>query len=106
MIVTIKQGDTYHFLRAYLHMATGKAIRLSGANVRLVVKDDKDVIKISKSANIVDEETGYVEYRWAATDTSTPGTYIGEFEVTLQNGSIVSVPNDGYFTINIVKELG
>lgn len=106
MIVTMKQGDTYPFLRAYLHMATGKAIRLSGASVRLVVKDDKDNIKISKSANIMDEEKGYVEYRWSSADTSTPGVYRGEFEVTLQNGSIVSVPNDGYFTINIVKELG
>lgn len=106
MIITIKQGDTYPPLRAYLHMANGKPIRLSGASVRIVVKDDNDNIKISKTANIINEDKGYVEYRWIKADTAIPGEYRGEFEATLQNGAIISVPNDGYFVINIVKELG
>lgn len=106
MIVTIKQGDTYPYLKAYLHMANGRPIRLSGASVKLIVKDNKDVVKINKSAVILDEEKAYVEYRWVKADTDIQGVYTGEFEVTLQNGAIVSVPNDGYFTINIVKELG
>lgn len=105
MIITIKQGDTYPPLRAYLHMANGTPIRLAGSTVRLIVKDEKDNIKISKSANIINEDKGYIEYKWAKTDTSIPGEYRGEFEVTLQNGAIVTVPNDGYFIINIVKEL-
>lgn len=106
MIITIKQGDTYPPLRAYLHMANGSPIRLAGANVKLIVKDEKDNEKTNKSVNIVNEDKGYIEYKWETTDTSIPGEYRGEFEVTLQNGAIVTVPNDGYFVINIVKELG
>ena len=92
MIITIKQGDTYPPLRAYLHMANGAPIRLAGSTVKLVTKDEEDNIKINKPANIVNESKGCVEYKWAKTDTSIPGEYRGEFEVTLQNGAIVTVP--------------
>ena len=105
-MITIKQGDTYPPLRAYLQMVTGKAIRLSGASVKLIALDEKGTSKINKAVTIVDEEKGYVEYKWVTADTSLPGEYKAEFEVTQQDGSIVTVPNDGYFTINISNELG
>lgn len=105
-MITIKQGDTYPPLRAYLQMVTGKPIRLADATVRLIVKDANNVNRIDRSVSIVDEEKGYIEYRWRITDTNVPGIYKGEFEVTQQDGSIVTVPNDGYFTVNITNELG
>ena len=105
-MITIKQGDTYPPLRAYLQMVTGKAIRLNGATVKLIVRDPLSIPKINKPVDIIDADNGYVEYRWETADTNQYGEFRGEFEITQQDGSIVTVPNDGYFTINISDELG
>lgn len=105
-IVTIRQGDTYPPLRAYLQMASGKAIRLAGATVKLIALDSNDNIKIERQVEIKDANKGYVEYKWDKEDTQEPGELRAEFEVTQQDGSIVTVPNDGYFIINITKQLG
>lgn len=74
--------------------------------VRLIVKDSSNIIAIDSLADVKDEDNGQVEYQWQPRDTANIGKFRGEFEVTTQNGSIVSVPNDGYFTLNIVNELG
>lgn len=106
MIVTIKKGDTYPPLRAYLQMRTGTPIRIEGATVRLVLKDEEDNIVLNKIVTIEDFNSGYVSYRWLPADTAVAGEYRGEFEITWLDGSILTVPNDGYFTLNIVKDLG
>ncbi len=105
-IVTIKQSDTYPPLRAYLQMANGKPIRLAGATVKLIALDSNDNKKINKQVEIKDANKGYVEYKWDKKDTQEPGELRAEFEITQQDGSIVTVPNDGYFIINITKQLG
>lgn len=106
MIVTIKQNDTYPDLRARLQMRTGKTIRIEGAEIRLILMDENDNIHLNKMCTIENAIEGYVSYRWLPQDTATAGEYRAEFEVKWANGSIVTVPNDGYFTVNIVKELG
>lgn len=106
MIVTIKQGDTYPPLRAYLQMGNGAAINLDGASVRLLLVDADNNPKLSQAMSVMNAAEGLVSYSWGATDTSTPGEYKMEFEITLNDGKIVTVPNDGYITLNIVSELG
>jgi hypothetical protein len=106
MIITIKRGDTYPPLRAYLQMSTGTPIRIEGATVRLVLTDKTDTEVLNKIVDIEDADKGYVSYKWLPDDTATAGEFKGEFEITWMDESIVTVPNDGYFTLNIVKDLG
>lgn len=106
MIITIKQGDTFPTLRAYLQQADSKPIRLNGCSVRFIMIDKDGTNIIDSLADVMNEDEGYVRYNWATVDTKDPGEYKAEFEITFQNGAILSVPNDGYFTINIVKQIG
>jgi len=106
MIKTIKQGDTYPPLKALLQMDNGEGIKILGATVNLIIVDENDVELLNKSVTIIDGTTGEVEYKWLPSDTATVGEFRGEFEITWTDGSIVTVPNDSYFIINIVKELG
>ena len=106
MIVTIKEGDTYPPLRAYLHQSDGKPIRVTGGVVKLLMRDKDNVLTINKPVEIIDPEKGYVRYDWLTADTKTAGEYQAEFEITFQNGVKLSVPNDGYFTVNITKQIG
>lgn len=105
-IITMKQNDTFPPLRAYLQMANGSPITLPEAEVRLFVKDKEGNFKINTLVDIVDPSKGYVEYNWKSTDTDTVGEYLAELEITFQVGNKLTVPSDGYITLNITKEIG
>ena len=106
MIYTIKEGDTFPPLRAYLQNADGSPIRIAGATVLFKVTDKNNNIVINTPVNVVDEEHGYVRYDWNLGEPLSVGVYTAEFEITFQNGTIVSVPSDGYIIINVVKQVG
>ncbi|HZK00056.1 MAG TPA: hypothetical protein VFC79_08615 [Tissierellaceae bacterium] len=105
-IITIKQNDTYPPLRAYLQMRTGVPIRIEGATVRLILKDADGATHLNEIVDIDDFNEGAISYKWLPANTSTAGEFRGEFEITWLDGSIVTVPNDEYFILNIVKDLG
>ncbi len=54
---------------------------------------------------MVDAVRGIVKYPWGASDTTTAGTFMGEFAVVAA-GLEQSFPNDGYITIVITRDLG
>jgi len=60
---------------------------------------------INRPVTIVDMDSGKVKVEWQPGDTSTVGTYQCEFEVNMPDGKIITVPNNGYFLIEIIKEL-
>ena len=60
---------------------------------------------INRLALITGIENGNVRVEWQEGDTSQVGTYQCEFEVNMPDGKTLTVPNDGYFLISIVKEL-
>lgn len=49
--------------------------------------------------------TCVARYTWIAADTSGPGTYNGEVEVTSGTGVIQTFPSNGYFTVEFVADL-
>lgn len=69
---------------------------LTEANSSDLIVDDNT----SGNVTISDASSGEVTYSWQAADTSTPGTYIGEFEV-VQSGETSTYPNSGTFTVYI-----
>lgn len=60
---------------------------------------------ISRAMTIDDADGGRVVHTWVEGDTDTPGSYRVEFEILWSDGTIETVPNDGYMTLVIVDDL-
>ncbi len=101
---TIKQGDTLPILEAQLIDCTGNPINLDLCGVYFhMARYSRSII--NRPVTIVDMDSGKVKVEWQPGDTSTVGTYQCEFEVNMPDGKIITVPNNGYFLIEIIKEL-
>lgn len=91
----LRVGDRLPKLRRQLVDANGAAIDLTASTVAFRMwPQTGGALKINNGAcAIVDAATGVVEYSWAAIDTDTAGTFLGEFEITLA-GLGQTVPAD------------
>jgi hypothetical protein len=101
----IKQNDTLPSLEAQLMDSNDNPLNLDLCGVHFHMSDHKGVVKINRPAQIIDAEKGIVKVDWQDGDTSKDGLYKCEFEVNMPDSKVVTVPNDGYFLIQIVKEL-
>ena len=106
MTFTVKQNDTVPALEAQLLDADGVGINLEMSQVRFRAIERFGKKTIEKFATITDELTGKVQIDWQAGDTDIAGYYNCEFEITFTDSTILTVPNDGYFMISIIEELG
>jgi len=95
----IKQNDTRPSLYAQL-IQDGSVIDLTGCTVKLAIRG-----RPPQDAVITDAATGNVRYDWTATDTANAGIYEAEFEVTFQDKSVQTFPNNGYITVVITEEI-
>lgn len=102
----MKRNDLLPSLAATLSYAGVGAIDLTTAvSVKFIMKAPGGVVKVNRAAVFVDRPTGKVRYDWTLGDTDTAGRFHGEFEVTDASGKKLTVPNDGYFAVNIVADL-
>jgi hypothetical protein len=101
----IKQNDTLPSLEAQLIDYAGAPIDLDLCGVHFHMQGYNGLVKINRPTTIVNVETGDVKVEWQTGDTDTVGTFKCEFEVNMPDGKIITVPNDGYFLISVVKEL-
>jgi hypothetical protein len=97
--IKIVQNDTKPFLEFEIAQ-DGVPVDLTGATVKFYMKDvSTGTVKVNGSlCTIVDATKGKCRYVWAALDTNTVGTYVGEVEVTFSDGKIQT----GYKQITIV----
>jgi len=104
----IKQDDTRPYLRVNITDQDGNVVDLTGGSVKFnMVSDDNDrTVKVNSSADIVTATSGVAEYRWSSSDTDTAGKYLGEFQVTLSDGTVFSVPADDSLKVIIKKDYG
>lgn len=105
MAFNIKQNDTSPSLQATLKDASGTAISLTGATVRFHLKSLDGVVKVDAAMTVTDADNGVIQYDWDAGDTDTAGSYYAEFEVTYNDGSIETFPNNQNLAIQIRPEL-
>jgi uncharacterized protein YfaS (alpha-2-macroglobulin family) len=105
MAFFIKQNDTSPSLAAYIQTASGEAVSLVGASVRLHIKETGGSTLLIKNMTITDATQGLVQYDWVDPDTAVAGTYNAEIQVTYSDGKIETYPNNGYFTITVTAEL-
>ena len=102
---TIKQNDDLPILELQLFDYDNNPINLELCSVKFHMSDRHGEVKINRPVKIVNTETGEVRVNWLNGDTDSIGMYQSEFEINMPDGKIVTVPSDGYLTINIIKEL-
>lgn len=114
--LTIKRNDTREALRATLESlgkdGKWKAIDLTAAEAihlyLYTAKTEEGKTRHVKTGavTITDAEAGEIEYQWEADDLAKAGTYQAEFEITWEGGGTQTVPNDSYYTIEVIVDLG
>lgn len=102
---TIKQNDTSPAIRAALKTPNNKAVNLIGATVRFHMRNKNRKLLINKLAIVENQESGIVRYDWEPGDTNLHGICFCEFEVTYEDESIETFPNNDYIRIRIVEEI-
>ena len=105
MAFYIRQNDTSPALVATLTDYNDNPINLTGATVRLHVKDFSGTIKVDSLCTITAATLGRISYAWVVGDTDTPGTYYLEFEATYSDNSVETFPNKGNLSLVVTKEL-
>ena len=97
--IKIVQNDTKPYLEFEITQ-DGAPVDLTGATVKFYMKDaTTGSVKINGSAcTITDATKGKCRYVWAAADTNTVGTYLGEIEVTFPDTKIQT----GYKQMTII----
>lgn len=107
--IEIKRNDRRPYLDSTLTDANG-AVDLSGATVKFFMVDSAGATVVSQTSTgtlvtIQSATAGTVRYAWAAADTSTAGTFKGEWQVTFGDGTQATFPNTEYLTIRIFEDL-
>lgn len=108
---TIKQNDTRPRLdRSLSETINGASAPLNlttASAVKLIARFTGSLVaKINASAAIASANGGVVRYTFLAADTDTVGQLNAEYEITWNDGGVETIPNDGYFSIEVVDDLG
>lgn len=99
----LKQGNTDPSIQSTLTDASGDPIDLRNASgVEFQMRHaTHGFVAVDASADILDAVNGVVGYSWSDGDTDTTGLYYGEWVVTYSDGSVGSIPNDGFIQLYI-----
>jgi hypothetical protein len=113
MAFTIKQNDTRPAWSVPIKENYGESSEAAldlteAASVKFLMrqKNDTGAPKVDAAATIEDAEAGVVSYTWEAGDTDTAGNFDAEVEITWDDGGVETVPNDSYWDITILDDLG
>lgn len=105
MTFYIKQNDSLPTLQYRMLEADGSPVNLGETEVEFRMGSVPHEPILVGVAEVIDEDTGLVEYTWEAGDTGNAGRFKGEFIITYPDGKRVSFPNHGYLDIRIESEL-
>lgn len=100
----IKRHDTRPYLAVQIKSDNGSAVDLTmGSHIyfNLATNDNTFTPVLSGACYVTGSTTGECEYRWAASDTNRSGIYLGEFEVTYQDGTVMTAPSKHSLVVNI-----
>lgn len=80
---------------------------LSGVTgVTFTMANQENEFKIlAKEAQIVSYSGGTIQYNWDPEDTNESGRFNAEFQMYYSDGKKLSIPENGYFIIDITKDL-
>lgn len=88
----------------------GNAVDLSSADVRFLMRAaSSDTVDVDSAATIDSASNGEVSYHWNVDDTSEPGLYLIEWEVTFNPGAsdeyVETFPPDEYMELKIIDDI-
>lgn len=108
--VTMKQNDTrqplVRNLRQTVDGVAGVIALTTASKVDLHFRPANAAYKVSGTCLIASAAGGVVQHNWIVTETATVGLFDAEFEITWNDGGVETVPNDGYFSIEFVDDIG
>lgn len=102
----VKQDDLFPPVDATVTDADGTVVDVTGATIKFSMRNSRSpsTVKVNgATGSIVDAAAGKIRYTMVGTDTDTPGTYEGEFQVIPSQGDSMRVPTEGYITV-VVEE--
>lgn len=102
-MITIKQGDTRHAIKATLKDVNGNPVDLTGATVNFFMATRRSEILVNKEAL---QQDGQVWAIFEEGETDTPGLMEAEFRVSYPDGRVESFPHDSYLQVKIMKNKG
>ena len=111
MAFYIKNGDTAPAYVVDLQEdvdTTPVAIDLTAATsvtIKMRPTGTTGVPSLTAVMDVTTAATGRCTYEWQTGDTDDAGTYDVEFEILWTDGTIETVPNQGYLTIEITDDL-
>lgn len=106
-IFFIKQNDLLPALEVQFLKPDGVPHDLTGAAVKfLMSKRGAATPKVAAAATITDALQGKARYDWVLADVDTSDDWLGEFQVTFPSTQPQTFPNDDYFIVRILRELG
>lgn len=85
-------------------------VDLSSADVQFLMRHSgTDTVAVDSAATIDDATDGRVSYHWDSVDTTEPGLYLLEWEVTFNPGTsdeyVETFPSDEYMELRIVEDI-
>jgi len=114
-ILYVKRNDLQPYYKVRAKDAAGTVIDLTGATIVATMNSynpETGAISATKKVDgaactVTDATGGDFEYRWAAGDVDTAGTYVIEFQVTPSSGGKFTLPNlkEGRALVHIVADL-
>ena len=99
---TIKQGDTVNALMVTL--TTTQADLADAVTVEFVMSDTAFNNKIGRAVDAFTSPVATVKF--TEEELADHGHFLGEFIVTYDDGLAELFPNDGYLTIEILRNAG
>lgn len=108
--VTMKQHDTRPVLLRYLIQTVNGAtspvdLTIIGSVGLLMRHTSAPLVVVSGLASVVTVSSAYIAYKWGVNDTATVGIYNAEYQLTYTDAGVETIPNDSYFSIEIVDDL-
>lgn len=104
----IRQNDKDLVIRTILEDANGTPVNLSGATVRFHMSNIDGTATGSIATAAVNENatsTGQVAYTLTAANTTTPGLYLAEFQVTFSSTAIQTYPNNRFILVRVTPQV-
>lgn len=103
--IKIRQNDTRPIVQAQLLKGHNQPIDLAIASeVRFKVLNPNKSVVMDKTATISNENEGRVEYHWESGDTDTAGDFRAYFEVTFNDGTVVTIPNESSMKMRVYPD--
>jgi hypothetical protein len=103
----IKAHDRMPIIQATL-ATNGVPVNITGATIKFLMAKGSypgDTLQVNAAATIVDAVNGIVSYSWTSADTSIPGDYLAEWEVTYASGVQQTFPTADQLIVRVVNDL-